>query len=109
MIERYDAPTTLFYCDPPYIEATLSSKHRYKNSLSEAEHAALLAQLNQVQGMAVVSMVEHPLYEEGLAGWRKVSIETRTQNGNRMRECLWLSPRTTKGHRQLSLFNGAHP
>lgn len=104
IIKRYDTPNTLFYLDPPYIEEALSSQHRYKHSLTEEQHTELLTRIQRLKGMVAISMVKHHVYQEMLSNWEFHSLETRTQNGNKMQECLWLSPSASGKKKQLRLI-----
>jgi DNA adenine methylase len=98
VIARYDAPTTLYYLDPPYVWETRSKRTskvsaRYMVELDEAGHRALAEQLHQVAGMVVLSGYPSPLYAElyEAAGWRRLDRTCLTDHGFRT-ECLWLNP-----------------
>ncbi len=98
VIGRYDAPTTLFYMDPPYVWATRSKRTsrptaRYAVELDEAAHRALAGQLHRLAGMAVLSGYPSELYAElyERVGWRRVERVSQTDHGKRI-ECLWLNP-----------------
>jgi DNA adenine methylase len=105
VLKRYDTPDTLFYLDPPYIETVLKSQHRYKNSLTEKDHKKLLATITtDLEGMVIISMMPHQIYQEALTHWNYDEKETRTQNGNIVTESLWLSPNIVKRKKQIRLF-----
>jgi DNA adenine methylase len=62
VIRRMDAPTTLFYVDPPYPHSTRSSlsgrsssTHGYRHELTDDQHRALAGVLQDVRGMVVIS------------------------------------------------------
>jgi DNA adenine methylase len=105
VVAQFDSPATLFYVDPPYVLKTRAWDHRkiYAHELTDAEHAELLTQLLAVRGMVLVSGYRSPLYDEFLAGWRRVDVNARAQ-GNRPRvESLWISPAADALLRQPAL------
>lgn len=94
MLEIYDGPTTLFYCDPPYLLKTRAWDHRaiYEHELTDQDHAELLERLLQARGMVVLSGYRSDLYDQVLAGWQRLELRARAQ-GNRPRvEVAWLNP-----------------
>jgi DNA adenine methylase len=110
VLAAYDAPGTLFYVDPPYVHATRSPKRTrpapsngYAHELSDAEHAELLAQLQRMEGMVVLSGYAHPLYDRALSGWRRVEREALADGARPRREVLWISPAADRA----DLFAGA--
>jgi DNA adenine methylase len=94
-ITRFDGPKTLFYIDPPYLHGTRyenSKQKGYKHEMTDEDHRALAAQLNAIQGMAIVSGYRSDLYDELYPGWNRVEKQSRDINGKNQVECLWLSP-----------------
>lgn len=69
VIYRFDAPNTVFYCDPPYHPDT----RRDGGYLDELEnHDALLDTLEEVQGMVALSGYPHPDYDRlENHGWKR--------------------------------------
>lgn len=55
VIRRYDSPTTLFYCDPPYPHESRADKKAYAHEMDEQQHQDLAAALASVQGKVAVS------------------------------------------------------
>jgi DNA adenine methylase len=97
IIRRYDAPGTLFYVDPPYLDSAKTSANSYKHGMTEADHEKLARLLHTIKGMAIISHYDAPLYRELYGDWRVVTKRTRADNttlpGAEARiECLWLSP-----------------
>ncbi len=88
-----DSPETLFYVDPPYVPATRSSGG-YRHELDAAQHVALLEALKRVQGMVVLSGYPSPMYDEALAGWRRVERQHNAMalKAHARTEVLWISP-----------------
>jgi DNA adenine methylase len=48
VIRLYDSPTTLFYCDPPYVHETRGDSKAYGYEMSDDEHRDLADALNSV-------------------------------------------------------------
>lgn len=99
LIRRADRPDALFYIDPPYVHETRSAKmgggtlyHRYRHEMSSADHQALLAQLQGLAGMVVLSGYPSPLYERGLRGWQRIERHAAADGGRPRVEVLWLNP-----------------
>lgn len=74
VIEDYDSPETVFYCDPPYLDKDL-----YR--VEEMNHTDLEAVLADVEGYVLVSYTERPpdLYE----GWTEVTRDVEHHAGAR--------------------------
>lgn len=114
LIPIYDTADTLFYCDPPYMFCARAEKDRerlkYKYEMTDKDHADLLEILQQVKGKVVLSGYNSELYNDTLAGWRKVEktvlCNCERVNGKRSTrtEVVWLSPNCDSGIRQLTLF-----
>lgn len=119
IFDRYDTPQTCFYCDPPYVPDTRRSGE-YRHELSLEDHEELVARLLSIQGMALLSGYEHPVYAPLEArGWRVIRKDVachavgktrRTgiagdgaswSTGQRRTECLWISPGATQ---QLAIW-----
>ena len=100
VIQRTDSIDTLFYLDPPYLMATRSRKGRkfYEKEMGsndeeeEQLHIELSDVLHGIQGKAIVSGYNHPLYDELYSGWQKVQFAARAQKNAKRIECIWLSP-----------------
>jgi DNA adenine methylase len=55
VLRRFDRPTTLFYCDPPYYGRKL-----YRHNLDEADFATLAERLGELKGKFVLSLNDVP-------------------------------------------------
>lgn len=65
-IQRYDSEYTLFYCDPPYLNA----EHYYgKDSFSQDDHYMLSELLHGIRGKVMVSHYQNSAYDELYKGW----------------------------------------
>ena len=82
----------LIYSDPPYLRRTRTSKHRYRFDYEEADHVELLELLKAVRCQVMVSGYRSALYEERLAGWRRVELQVMNHAGVRT-ECVWMKLR----------------
>jgi len=116
VIATWDAPTTLFYLDPPYIHSVRSKwTDVYANEMDDADHEELAGFLHNIRGMALISGYPSGLYQllYERYGWIRMETEARTSGGGgmssaRRTEALWLSPRTMYAleRRDLPLFSG---
>ena len=99
VMRQHDGPQTLHYVDPPYLPETRSPankydlKHRmYRHELSVGDHIELLAFLQTLQGMVLLSGYPSLLYEEALPGWRRIETATHADGARPRTEVLWLNP-----------------
>lgn len=108
IIERYDHPGTLMYIDPPYPHRTRKHCKMYAQEWHDTRHLDLARRLHDAQAYVVLSGYAGELYDRLYADWPMRSCWSLT-NGNKRRECLWLSPRTAEAWRQsraqLELFD----
>ena len=105
IIRRWDAPATLFYCDPPYALATRPRSPRlYKREWADADHEKFAELLQGIQGMAIVSGYPSVLYERLFAGWRMETFTAYAEAQKQTTEALWISPNAAKAHIQQPLF-----
>lgn len=105
VIRHFDSPQTLIYADPPYVQATRSEKRTrlapstgYTHELDDAEHAELLETLRAARGMVIVSGYAHPLYDELLAGWRRLELDAHADGARPRVEVLWINPAAASAH-----------
>ena len=101
VIRDYDAPHVLFYLDPPYHPETMrGGKDGFYNT-NTFNHDALVEALLGLQGKAILSCYDHPVYHRLLdAGWarqqyRRPFTQFKGQNGKKGSariETLYLSP-----------------
>jgi DNA adenine methylase len=105
ILGRFDAASTLFYVDPPYVPETRSERWRtkaYKCEMTTDDHVHLLAALRGLEGMVVLSGYDSELYHEALEGWSVTRKRSRCDVGYRT-EVLWCSPAAVYRHRQLMI------
>lgn len=80
---------TLIYADPPYVQATRSSR-RYRHDFSDADHRELIALLRSVPAAVMLSGYPSALYDELVGDWRRLTFQAMTRGGVRT-ECLWMN------------------
>lgn len=103
VINRHDDLQALFYCDPPYVSGACT-EDSYANGMTDADHAALAACLNGIEGMAIISGYDNPLYRELYKDWQMVTTQAYTSNAIARTECLWISPKAQTRQSQKRLF-----
>jgi len=88
VIRYWDSPDTVFYLDPPYVLSTRVDGNRrvYAHECNDAHHQALVDVLLHIQGRAMLSGYDNPLYkalEE--AGWERHEFRTACHAAARAR------------------------
>jgi len=82
-------PSTVVYCDPPYLASACASRPRYEHVLSAEQHARLLRRLKQLRCYVLISGYRSELYADWLEGWRVISWPQITRGGTWAEELLW--------------------
>lgn len=100
LIRKYNSPEWLIYADPPYVLDTRNGTY-YSHEMSLEDHQELLAVLLQHRGPVVLSGYAHPLYDDTLADWHRVTMPALAEHGKQAQEVLWLNPQSCT-NRQLS-------
>lgn len=92
VIKRYDRADALLYADPPYLPETRNSKSKvYQHDLDRDDHRALLEALVTFSGMVVLSGYPDPLYDDALAGWRRIETKAYADGALARTEVVWLN------------------
>ena len=93
IIDRYDAPDTLFYLDPPYLPETRRSGG-YVHEMTLQDHETLTEKLKTIKGKVLMSGYANELYET--LQWQRSDIDTFSHTSNKIErgrakrtECLW--------------------
>lgn len=102
VIDYYNAPDVLLYVDPPYILSTRNSKF-YSHEMTDGEHMALLDKLDEHKGSVILSGYAHPIYDERLSHWQRITAPAVAEHGQARTEVLWVNDRVQR--RQLNLFD----
>lgn len=103
VIRLYDSPTTLFYCDPPYLHVTRGDAKAYGFEMNEEQHKEFAEAINACKGMAAVSGYDHPLMDDLFKPqqWIKTVGPEKTIHSTKdvRREVLWTNyePKRQKG------------
>lgn len=95
LMARYDAPTTLFYVDPPYPHRTRSDSSRwnYRHEMSDVDHRVLAMQMMGCQGMIVLSGYPCDLYDRDLfPDWQRFEKATHADGARDRTEVCLLNP-----------------
>jgi DNA adenine methylase len=80
LIRREDEPSTLFYCDPPYLHSTRTARKAYGTfEMTEAQHQELLDVLRQCKGKVMLSGYPSKLYDDTLAEWTRHTFDLPNQ------------------------------
>jgi DNA adenine methylase len=109
LIRAYDAEDVLLYADPPYVPETRRGGG-YRHEMTEAQHRQLLEIITTCKSMVILSGYDAPLYQEYLADWRMIRVETFAHAAGHTRatglrgkgaskrqartECIWVKPNT---------------
>lgn len=103
MLAHHDAPTTLHYCDPPYVHSTRSTKMRgtvkdgrasgkgYRHELDDAGHRRFAEVVCELEGMVVVSGYACALYEELFGAWERFERAAFADGARERTEVIWLN------------------
>lgn len=99
VIDRMDSPSTLFYCDPPYVHSTRSAMsgrssttNGYKFEMTDEDHVRLAQRLHSVAGMVVISGYPSALYGELYRGWERHERQAIADSAKVRTEVVWLNP-----------------
>lgn len=114
IIRKYGSqPKACLYVDPPYLgESRTDGGGGYRLEMrSHDEHLEMLWELMGCQATVVVSGYPSALYDDALAGWDRMAIETMTgqaKSSNRARtEVLWSNREISDQRSLFDLEEGA--
>lgn len=89
-LEAFNNPSTLIYCDPPYLMHTRRSQSPiYKFELSILQHQQLLRWARSSRSMVMISGYDSDLYRKALKGWRVSKRKVITRAHTWATECVW--------------------
>ncbi len=72
VLERYDRPDTLFYCDPPYVDRPL-----YRFNFAREHFQALADRLKRIKGKFLLSINDHPVAREAFSPFHVHRLSVR--------------------------------
>ncbi len=93
VIELYDSPDTLFYCDPPYPHEIRGDTKSYKYEMTSEEHEELADLLGNVEGKVAVSGYRCDLMERLYKNWERIAAPKKTCHSIKKsrQEALWVN------------------
>jgi methyltransferase len=90
VIKRFQTSDTLIYADPPYLMETRTQK-MYASEMSISDHIEMLDALVSHPGPVVISGYANQLYDDTLAGWKRVLIKApKVEKAANRTEVLWV-------------------
>jgi len=92
-IRLYDGPSTLFYCDPPYLHETRGDGKAYGFEMDRDSHIGLSTVLKSCDGKIAISGYRCELMDRLYAGWRRFDSPLKKCHSiKRVRqECVWMN------------------
>ncbi len=108
IIDRFDAPSTLFYMDPPYVPSTRIGG-AYTHELAIDDHLKMVKRLLSIKGMVVLSGYDHGAYAPlEKSNWIRQDFETTAYTSakaqrTRRTECLWSNPACVQARQNSSI------
>ena len=85
IIERYNAPGYLVYCDPPYVHGTRKAGE-YAHEMTDDDHADLVKRLLEHPAMVMLSGYPHEAHKPlSTAGWQRDEFKTACYAAGRTR------------------------
>lgn len=106
VMRQHDGLETLHYVDPPYLPSERDAGGDYAHELTEADHRELLAFLDTLRGMVVLSGYPSALYDTMLAGWHRVERAALADGARKRTEVLWLNPAAAAAMPKPDMFAG---
>ena len=103
VIQAFNKPNVLIYCDPPYVLNTRIAK-QYMYEMTDTDHIELLKALLAHKGTVMISGYDNALYNDILGTWQKYTCHTTDEKGVPRTECLWIKYETIQN---INLFEGA--
>jgi DNA adenine methylase len=93
VISLYDSPSTLFYCDPPYVHDSRGDSKAYGFEMKDDDHRALAYLLSRCSGKVAVSGYRCDLNDQLYSGWKRLDApEKMCHSVKRNRtEALWVN------------------
>jgi DNA adenine methylase len=99
VMASHDGPEVLHYVDPPYLPETRAPSNKYdlkcrmyRHEMDRAGHSRLIAELRALDGMVLLSGYPDAMYDEALAGWRRIETQAYADGARARTEHLWLNP-----------------
>ena len=82
----------MIYCDPPYLMGTRSSQRQlYRYEMEDDDHRRLLDTILNLNYMVMISGYANEMYDQALAGWRRLTYPAMTRGGSLAEEVIWMN------------------
>ena len=100
LIHEFDAETTFFYCDPPYVLDTRSGGKGYVNEMTNEDHRKLADILNKCSAKIMVSGYKGDLYDEIFKDWKRIDFKEKVARStirrgkgycSKRQESIWIN------------------
>ena len=91
VVKLYDSPSTLVYCDPPYVHASRGDSKAYEFEMDDDAHRELATVLRHCSAKAAVSGYRCDLMDELYEGWRRIDAPVKLCHSVKeaRQEALW--------------------
>lgn len=92
IIQAFNGPNTLVYCDPPYLHEARVSKTVYSSEMPTDDHIELSHILNNFDGKVIISGYASPLYNRLYKGWnidKKKMNSSQKKSKDKKVEVIW--------------------
>lgn len=90
IIQRFNSPKVLIYCDPPYVLGTRHGK-QYRYEMEDKDQNDLLDAALAHKGPVLLSGYDNELYNSRLKGWHREETTCYSQVCSKKREILWMN------------------
>ncbi len=93
VINLYDDPNTLFYCDPPYPHTSRGDSKAYAYEMVDSEHETLAKVLMNCKGKVAISGYRCELMNSLYSSWERVDAAEKMCHSVKKprREAVWLN------------------
>lgn len=93
VVQLYDDPDTLFYCDPPYVHASRGDNNAYSFEIDELAHRELARVLRQCRGKVAISGYRCELMDELYRDWRRYDAPLKQCHSVKQvrQESVWMN------------------
>jgi len=93
VIQRYDSPETLFYCDPPYIHSSRGDSNAYAYEMTDNEHRELAEVLRNIKGKVALSGYRGDIMDKLYRDWTRIEAPAKLCHSTKTprQEVLWVN------------------
>ena len=94
LIEKYNRENVLMYLDPPCISDTIKRRY-YTYDFKNEDHVRLCELINNSKAYIILSGYENEIYNTHLKAFRKTSLFSYDEKGNKRIEVIWTNYKST--------------